>query len=514
MMQSQLLCHGEEMRNGEGMRKRLKISVAHFDNSALIKTYSKTLIGRCMNPEEQETKALFSNLPKIWKLEERVTGTDLGFGKFQFDFQTEEELEAVLMQQPYHFDYWMLALARWQPKQSNSFPSEIMFWIRVIGVPLEFRMVPTFESNVGALERVVVVDVKYNRVQVVLDAFKELCLDLCHKEELCPLDDNNLKSSPERRRELREGNGAWTDGTKHEDRARSYKGVVINGQPGQQNKERDSRENYGKGKGKAVDVVDSKWVKVAEKGSRKPSTYYGSYRGDGEGFRYRNTRRDEERSGGTRGGVGEQEIRTRPSSNQPREFHYQRTPASAVREEGEIKGTGDDAATDEFQLELAKTQAEGSEAIIDTTEEEMGLLKLKGVMEQHEDIAADIDMEIEAIHASILENGGDVEVEEEFQTLSEEEAEQVAEVDGEEELVSGEVDSNNETVADDMAMRHSNRRRLLKPSTAGSNKMRMASSLLSPRKRAAAKVGTRQGDGGKLSERKGPSNPKSTNLKF
>ena len=125
--------------------------------------------------------------------------------------------------------------------------------------------------------RVVAVDVKYNRVQVeelcleTMVDFKggeyydneeaavflryeklfghcKLCASLCHKEELCPLDDNNLKSSPERRRELREGNGAWTDGTKHEDRARSYKGVVINGQPGQQNKERDNRENYGKGK--------------------------------------------------------------------------------------------------------------------------------------------------------------------------------------------------------------------------------------------------------------------------
>ena len=64
MTQSQLLNHGEEQKNGEGMRKRLKISVAHFDNSALIKTYSKTLIGRCMNPEEQEMKALFTNLPK------------------------------------------------------------------------------------------------------------------------------------------------------------------------------------------------------------------------------------------------------------------------------------------------------------------------------------------------------------------------------------------------------------------------------------------------------------------
>ncbi|KAF3602572.1 hypothetical protein F2Q69_00036547 [Brassica cretica] len=51
---------------------------------------------------------------------------------------------------------------------------------------------------------------------------------------------------------------------------------------------------------------------------------------------------------------------------------------SGSREEGEIKGTGDDAATlatEEFQLELAKTQAEGLEVIIEATEEEMGLIK-------------------------------------------------------------------------------------------------------------------------------------------
>lgn len=86
MTQSQLLGNVGEVKNGEGTRKRLKISVPHFDNSALIKTFSKTLLGRCMNPEEQEMKALISNLPKIWKLEEKVVGTDLGFGKFQFDF--------------------------------------------------------------------------------------------------------------------------------------------------------------------------------------------------------------------------------------------------------------------------------------------------------------------------------------------------------------------------------------------------------------------------------------------
>ncbi|CAN7079943.1 unnamed protein product [Brassica oleracea var. botrytis] len=141
-MKSQLLDHSEDTKNGEGSRKRLKISVAHFDNPALIKTYSKTL-------------ALFTNLPKIWKMEEEAIGTDLGFGRFQFDFKTEEDPEAVLKQQPFHFDYWMLSLARWQPKQSKSFPSKIMFWIRIIGVPLEFRT-----------------------VAVDLDAFKELCLKL------------------------------------------------------------------------------------------------------------------------------------------------------------------------------------------------------------------------------------------------------------------------------------------------------------------------------------------------
>ncbi|CAN7109351.1 unnamed protein product, partial [Brassica rapa subsp. narinosa] len=57
MTQGQLLETGGAMKEGESTRKRLKISVPHFDNSALIKTYARTLIGRCMNPAEQEMPA-------------------------------------------------------------------------------------------------------------------------------------------------------------------------------------------------------------------------------------------------------------------------------------------------------------------------------------------------------------------------------------------------------------------------------------------------------------------------
>lgn len=116
-----------DTRNGEGTRKRLKITVAHFDNSDLIKSCSKILVGRCMNPPAQEMKALLSNLPKIWNLVDRVVGKDLGMGKFQFEFEKEEDIDGVLKLQPYHFDYWMLALAKWQPKRSPNYPSEIPF---------------------------------------------------------------------------------------------------------------------------------------------------------------------------------------------------------------------------------------------------------------------------------------------------------------------------------------------------------------------------------------------------
>lgn len=57
-----------------------------------------------MNPVEQDMAALLTKLPKIWNLEDKVVGTDLGFGKFQFDFESKEDIEAVLSLQPFHFD--------------------------------------------------------------------------------------------------------------------------------------------------------------------------------------------------------------------------------------------------------------------------------------------------------------------------------------------------------------------------------------------------------------------------
>ncbi|KAL0877121.1 hypothetical protein Bca101_026826 [Brassica carinata] len=225
----------------EGNNKRLKISVPHFDNMELIKGYAKTLIGRCMNPEEQEMKALVVNLPKVWKLENRAVGTDLGLGKFQFNFDEAEDMENVLRMQPYHFDYWMLSLERWQPSREQSYPSEIIFWVKVLGVPLEFWVAQTFESIGEALGEWLEVDLDQGRIRVKLDGYKELrfettvdfkggefhdgrevllslkyeklfgycdlCFSLFHKTERCPL---NPKRVERKRSGALSSHSLWT----------------------------------------------------------------------------------------------------------------------------------------------------------------------------------------------------------------------------------------------------------------------------------------------------------------
>ncbi|KAL0854104.1 hypothetical protein Bca101_059256 [Brassica carinata] len=75
----------------EGPNPGLKISVPRFDNSGLT-SYAKTLIGRCMNPPKQAMKMPLFMLPRIWQVEGRVVGSDLGRGRFQFAFESEEDI--------------------------------------------------------------------------------------------------------------------------------------------------------------------------------------------------------------------------------------------------------------------------------------------------------------------------------------------------------------------------------------------------------------------------------------
>ncbi|XP_019083232.1 PREDICTED: uncharacterized protein LOC104701407 isoform X1 [Camelina sativa] len=200
-----------------------------------------------MNPAMQDMKALLFMLPKIWKIEERVVGADLGMGRFHFDFDQEEDILEVLKMEPHHFDHWMLSLVRWEPVVDHRYPYLIKFWVRIMGVPLHFWADETFRSIGSDLGEVVEVDIDNGRVQVLFDGFKPLvfeasvefhsgeetsvtlryerlygycrrCSSLCHDVSRCLLFGNTGKqlqaSGPDPR---------------PEDKLQSYKGAVASG---------------------------------------------------------------------------------------------------------------------------------------------------------------------------------------------------------------------------------------------------------------------------------------------
>lgn len=163
----------------EAVRSGMRISIPRFDNSEIIARYARTLIGRCMNPPKQDMKVLLFVFPRIWNMEGRVVGTDLGLGRFQFDFEQEEDITEVLKMVPYHFDFWMVSLVRWKPILEPNYPTKITFWVRVLDIPLQFRAAQIFQSVGEAIGQVQgQVDIVEGRVRVEIDGFKPLVFSM------------------------------------------------------------------------------------------------------------------------------------------------------------------------------------------------------------------------------------------------------------------------------------------------------------------------------------------------
>lgn len=534
MSQSQLVGSSGEKGDGAGGRKRLKISVPHFNNKDLIKGYSKTLIGRCMNPPKQNMSYLLVTLPRIWNLEDKVIGTDLGLGKFQFDFDEEEDINSVLKMQPFHFDYWMLSLVRWQPMKCSKYPYEITFWIKVLGVPLQFWEEPTFRSIGDAIGETKAVDLDNGRFQVVVDGFKELifdtsldftggeyyegveipvtlqyeklfgycdtCFSLCHKAEKCPL---TMKSSEQKEdKNGKEG--------RHDDRARSYRGVVLNEHGAQQDKKRETREYYGKGKGKMYEEDGSKGARGPEREQKKYRDSRRDYRGEEEGSRPRNHKKEQN-------GYSHQEYRARGVGAPRGDKDHRVANTKEVREEGEIGGlertqqspqVKDIAGpSSSFLAELKETQEEPAQ-VFETNFGNHGvdlvMADLENTVSEVEECGLGLELSGRGPNdGSAATNLSPIDGEMEEDVRMVEEVHAVTEDNvGEKAMVTGEV-----------ANKQGPRRKAVKPAAGAvaSNKLKMAQ--LVNVKRPTAKAGIRHGDNSKQVEDTGTSNPKHDSAK-
>lgn len=159
---------------GSSKPRRSPLRIPDGDNSALIAENRLSLIGRVTNPSIQRSRAVVEFMPQYWNLEGRIRGRDLGPDLFQFFFESESDLLSVLNKSPYHFKQWMLILQRWEPIVSDSFPSQISFWVRIIGIPTHFRSDQTIRTIGKELGHLSARDVEQARVRVEINGLQPL----------------------------------------------------------------------------------------------------------------------------------------------------------------------------------------------------------------------------------------------------------------------------------------------------------------------------------------------------
>lgn len=155
------------------------IRIPACDLTAASERFKKTLIGRVLHRGGRSVEAMITLLPRarIWNVEGRVRGMNLGNGRFQFDFDKEEDLVMVLNKRPCHFNHWIFALERWEPSKSEDFPNTIPFWIKVTGVPVHFWNDDAFTAVAKALGKKEAIDAKNARIQVSINADRPLKME-------------------------------------------------------------------------------------------------------------------------------------------------------------------------------------------------------------------------------------------------------------------------------------------------------------------------------------------------
>lgn len=109
-----------------------------------------------------------------WKMEDRLTANDLGNGKFLLSFTNEEDLQAVLRQGPFHYNFCMFVLVRWEHVVHDDYPWIIPFWVEITGIPLHLWTIENLENIGGRLGHIDTVELSAGRMLIDIDSRKPL----------------------------------------------------------------------------------------------------------------------------------------------------------------------------------------------------------------------------------------------------------------------------------------------------------------------------------------------------
>lgn len=113
-----------------------------------------SILIRPSNPRKQNLRALTRFFPRLWGLDNVVTGRVVDHGRAQFLFPSNESLQLVLHRGPWSFNEWIVAMEPWNPNISDQSPTTIDFWVQIKNVPLQFlsiQMVNFIPESLGVV---------------------------------------------------------------------------------------------------------------------------------------------------------------------------------------------------------------------------------------------------------------------------------------------------------------------------------------------------------------------------
>ena len=113
-------------------------------------------------------------MPAQWKMHDRITANDLGNGKFLLNFVNEEDLQSVLRQGPFHFNFCMVVLVRWEPVVHDDYPWVIPFWVEVTGIPIHLWTIKNLRNIGNRLGHIDTVELTAGRMLIDVDTRKPL----------------------------------------------------------------------------------------------------------------------------------------------------------------------------------------------------------------------------------------------------------------------------------------------------------------------------------------------------
>ncbi|KAJ4885444.1 hypothetical protein Rs2_35537 [Raphanus sativus] len=150
------------------------IQLTDEEDAPTLSDHRLALIGKILNPKKQTVEGLIKTMLGQWKMQERVVANDLGQRKFLLNFETEDDLNFVIRQGPFHYNFCMFVLVRWEPVIDDDYPWVIPFWVEITGIPLHLWTIKNLENIGRRLGHIDTVELSVGRMLIEVDTRKPL----------------------------------------------------------------------------------------------------------------------------------------------------------------------------------------------------------------------------------------------------------------------------------------------------------------------------------------------------